>query len=118
MIRIHVHGIPATKGSWNTTKTGKFYPADKKLIKWEADIGYTARRHAQDTPTEIPLRMNLIFFLDNPKRQDIDKLSRAVLDALEGIVYKNDSQIMELQVMKQTDETGHTGVIIEIEELN
>lgn len=36
-----------------------------------------------------------------PRRGDVDKLARAVLDALTGIAYEDDSQVCELLVTKR-----------------
>ena len=49
------------------------------------------------------------------KRPDADKLARAVLDALEGVVYQQDAQVAHLEVSKlyalPTERTG-VGVMV------
>ncbi len=45
---------------------------------------------------------------------DLDNLAKAVLDAMSGSYFKNDSQICELCLTKSyTDEVPHTNVWIE-----
>lgn len=56
-----------------------------------------------------PVSMQLTFRLTAPKsvrrehptvRPDLDKLVRAVLDALTGLAYKDDSQVVSIQASK------------------
>lgn len=47
------------------------------------------------------------------KKPDLDNLAKGVLDALNQTVYKDDSQIIELNVKKQYGDTDHVLVVIE-----
>ena len=52
------------------------------------------------------------------KRPDIDKLARACLDAISGVIICDDSQIVELRATKRIAELGETpGVAITVEPL-
>jgi crossover junction endodeoxyribonuclease RusA len=58
-------------------------------------------------------------YKDNPKphtsRPDIDKLARAVLDALTGICFEDDSQVFHLDVTKDYARPGEApGVNVEV----
>jgi Holliday junction resolvase RusA-like endonuclease len=57
--------------------------------------GLLKRRYEDSEPTAPP---------------DIDKLARAVLDALTGIVYDDDSQVIELQATKRFDTHPHATI--------
>lgn len=46
------------------------------------------------------------------KRPDLDNLAKAVLDALNGIAYDDDSQVAELYITKEYSETPRTMVIL------
>jgi Holliday junction resolvase RusA-like endonuclease len=53
------------------------------------------------------------------KRPDVDKLARAVLDALTGILFADDSRVVDLRARKRLAEIGETtGVHIEITNLS
>ena len=82
------------------------------------------------TPTENPIFMKLEFFYQIPKswskkkkesakwhisRPDSDNLVKGIMDALNGIAYRDDSQVCFLQVRKQYAQFD--GVKIEIEEM-
>ena len=64
-----------------------------------------------------PVRLTLTFHLNGKptSRPDLDKLAGAVLDALNGIAYHDDSQVTELLLQK----SRHTppSVTIKLEEL-
>jgi Holliday junction resolvase RusA-like endonuclease len=75
------------------------------------------------TPVDGPLTLWLRFYLPRPrtlpkkvrhhtKRPDLDNIVKAVKDALRGIVYRDDAQIIELLARKQY---GVPGVDILVE---
>jgi Holliday junction resolvase RusA-like endonuclease len=60
----------------------------------------------------VPVEVEAVFYLEKPPsipkkitsltvKPDLDKLSRALLDALTGIVYLDDSQVVYLRVSKR-----------------
>jgi crossover junction endodeoxyribonuclease RusA len=56
---------------------------------------------------------------DATKRPDIDKLARACLDAITGVIIADDAQIIELQATKRLADIGETpGAALEIIALN
>ncbi|MCL5421117.1 MAG: RusA family crossover junction endodeoxyribonuclease [Nitrospirae bacterium] len=78
----------------------------KEVIAWHARIKMkeTGIREA----TRDPIAISLIFGMGqggkqrfHVKRPDIDNLAKAVKDALKGIVYADDSQIVEAHLYKQ-----------------
>lgn len=72
------------------------------------------------------IRLSIHFYLLRPKsaknanlrplkRPDIDNLAKAILDALNGIAYEDDKQIVELHLYKDYSERPRTE--IELEEI-
>lgn len=57
----------------------------------------------------------LLFKINYTKKPDADNIAKAVLDSLNGLVYKDDSQITALLVLK--DYGTENKVIVELEEL-
>lgn len=84
---------------------------------------------------DTPLEVQLLFKLVRPKSHfgakgvlpsapahpltypDIDKLARAVLDALTGVLYDDDGRIALLTVEKQWSDPGRQGVVITLRPL-
>lgn len=83
------------------------------------------------TMTDRPLAMRLTFVFTPPKsytkkkleavksgelrytkKPDLDNLAKAILDALNGTVYKDDSQIITLSINKEYGRTDHVAVEI------
>lgn len=57
----------------------------------------------------------LLFKINYTKKPDADNIAKAVLDSLNGLVYKDDSQVTELLVLKNCGTENK--VIVELEEL-
>ena len=78
------------------------------LAAWMRTIAWGAKLLGVK-PIAGPVEVQLLFYLPRPKTvrralpeipPDVDKLTRAALDALEGIAYKNDAQIVSLIARK------------------
>ena len=116
-IQLFIPGIPQSKGSIRAfMPKGHCFPVltstNPKLKKWEAVIRQAVRGEEFLTG---PISLNLKFCLPIPKstskkrrltlnwqikKPDIDKLARAVLDSLTGVIYKDDSQVAKLTAEK------------------
>ena len=97
------------------------------LKAWEQTIRSVAQAHVSAYTTD-PVRVRLRFALPRPKslsrrascqphtkRPDVDKLARAALDALTGVVFKDDSQVYALHASKRyarEDEPPHVTISI------
>ena len=95
-----------------------------------ANAGRNALRstRARRLTRDVPVRVDLVFLLpkppSRPKRRrcwptvkpDIDKLVRAVLDALTSVVFTDDAQVVALRVDKDYGATW-TGVDVRVREV-
>lgn len=123
-----VPGDPKTKGSWvpMQTKEGiKFRPATKGSSKWYKDAARAIGEQWEYGMIEGPLKTRFLFLLPRKKTVkrpfptkktdgDIDKLVRALLDAMTGIVYKDDSQVCDSSERKRYADGTKPGVWIYI----
>lgn len=135
MIAVRVYGRPASQGSKRLLGNGAMVESSKHLPTWRHDVTSAARDALGDVPPiEGPVRVTLTFSFDKPqsapKRKrtwpitrssgDVDKLARAVLDALTSAgVWRDDSQVIELFVRKsfvndKDDSLGRSGALIMI----
>jgi Holliday junction resolvase RusA-like endonuclease len=62
---------------------------------WRRKIKKHARRCCSTRWKFKDLRVKVQFFHDGSRQQDTDNISKLVCDALQGIAYDNDSQIVE-----------------------
>ena len=91
----------------------------KHLASWRELIAYTARQAYGARPLiprDVPVTLDLEFVLPRPasapkrrtppavKKPDLDKIARAVGDALTHVVYSDDSQVTELHARKRVAE--------------
>ena len=119
-----VDGRPTTKGSFRPVST----PRGLRLIPQLAGsrpfanaVAWTAKSEGV-RPTDGPVRIALEFYFAKPKkpkhafpyRGDADKLSRNVLDALTGIAYVDDAQVVHLTATKSFADDRGEGVWIQI----
>lgn len=127
-ISFSVRGEPKPKGSMKALMPrGARRPIvthDNKGTKpWQIEVGWAAAEHAPRKPWEGAVRLKLTFFMPRPKsipkrvvehtkKPDLDKLARLVGDALKGIVYADDSQVVSIAAYK-VYAVGWTGVEIE-----
>jgi crossover junction endodeoxyribonuclease RusA len=90
---------------------------NKKTKPWRQEIAGIAENEIFETDFKPlmngePVYVRVQFYFDKPKsagkkvihkvtKPDIDKLLRSLFDALTGIVFKDDSQIVECEVQKR-----------------
>lgn len=123
-----VLGVPIPQGSMKgfvNPKTGRaiLTSDNKKTRPWRQDVAVEARdaTTAQQPwfPKGTPVRVDITFTMPKPvsapkrrrtwpvTRPDIDKLGRAVLDALTGTAINDDSQVIDLNTSKRYPGEGH-----------
>jgi Holliday junction resolvase RusA-like endonuclease len=67
-------------------------------------------------PMTGKLMMSVTFYLGNHRRVDCDNLNKAVSDAMQGIVFADDSQVCDLSIIKNGG-CDTPGVSVHVEEL-
>jgi len=126
VIRFQVRGLPVPQGSlrsWVVNGKPVITSTAKGLGSWRRLVADVAQRFAPTEPWAGPVGIELDFGIPKPKsapkrrrvwpdkRPDLDKLSRAVLDALTYVIFADDSQVVHLRATK---DYGAPGVAVEI----
>ena len=128
MITFTVYGTPKPQGS-----TRAFIPKgwkraiittdNKQLKPWRQQITGTAIALGM-IPIEGGVAMTLRFYFKRPKsvaktrlrptvKPDLDKLVRGCLDALTGIAYKDDSQVVQFtEISKHYDDVERAEISV------
>jgi len=133
MIKCTVYGVPQPQGSmrafipkgWGRAVITSNSP---KLKPWRQQVAASALE-ARDTllgpGAEVwdgPISVTIDFFFERPKsvkserkttRPDVDKLLRGVFDALTGILFKDDSQVVKCTATKQFGSPARAEVSVE-----
>lgn len=139
LIGFWVDGLPKPQGS----KRAFVHPHTKRVVMtesagaplkdWRHDVKLCAADMMHQTGQSVATQpaaivLNIDFVLHRPtsmpktkptppavKKPDLDKLVRGVCDALTGIVYADDSQVVSMHLSKRTAELGEpTGAHIAI----
>lgn len=128
--KLVVHGLPAPQGSKRHVGNGVMVESSKKVKPWRADVRQAAEDWRLENGSPGPLTGSLIvmltFSLPRPKarkkehwvatRPDLDKLVRSTFDALTGVLWGDDSQVVYLTAQKTYVDSGELpGVVITIE---
>lgn len=126
LLDVFVNGLPAPQGSKRLLAHGAMVESSKRVKPWRTDImAEVVHHYGTGHPTDHPVAVELYFNLPRPKshhltgvsttgkvreyaprypqgRPDLDKLVRAVLDALgsSGCVWRDDSQVCHLNTWK------------------
>ncbi len=116
-----VRGVPAPKGSVSgfvNKKTGGVNITEKRgspQKTWQAAVQFVLGEEWAGPPLDEAVAVTLAFGFQRPKsvtakkrphhtvKPDVDKLARGCLDAMTGIVFRDDSQVAVLMSSKSYD---------------
>ena len=125
MIKFFVHGHVAAQGSKRHVGNGRMIESSKFLKPWRDEVRRVAKSHALDEPLDCPVRVSVTFWILRPARpkfkdypatpSDLDKMQRAIGDALEqsGLL-ENDSRIVDWNAKKRfTDDKPGASITVE-----
>lgn len=109
-----VPGTPRPQGSkvaFVQRGKARMLESSKGLAQWRKDVGEAAMlaRRGFYAKNGTPVRVTLAFFLatEPTAPPDIDKLTRACLDACTGVLWHDDAQVVAVMAHKhQTDPDG------------
>lgn len=108
---IWVEGLPIAQGSKNAYNRGGrivLVETAKGLKAWREIVAHVAKLSNREVSKDA-IKLSLLFLMPAPKKMvrrfpttkpDLDKLTRAVLDALTGVWYVDDCQVVALDVQK------------------
>lgn len=116
---VHVHGEPAPQGSMRAIRdragnchvvAGGDDKAKKRLATWRKTVAAAAAEAmGGGEPWDRPVSVSVRFYLSAPvlprwreaaTGYDVDKLARALLDSLTGVVFVNDARVCRLTAEK------------------
>ena len=103
-LRFSVHGVPRPKERPRKGASGKFYtPAATRSYEGLVRFFAAAAAKGCPFPTSTRLAVSLSVYWPDQRRRDIDNAAKAILDACNGILWMDDSQVDELHVYRLHD---------------
>jgi Holliday junction resolvase RusA-like endonuclease len=127
LFEIHQKPIPQKQTQWGRGKGYDPSKKDKETLIWQI------RAYAPIKPIEGPVLVDIMFYMPIPKtskiqarnmangailpikRPDVDNLAYLITNAMKGIFYEDDSQIVDLLLHKRYGEQTKTVVkVIEL----
>ncbi len=111
-LELWVPGEPVPQGSMRSPRAGVVLHNSKALMPWRDSIAWTAKsKWRGQALLDEPVNLTCEFYFAKPKKArtdvfrdtapDLDKLIRAVGDALQGVVIVNDSRIVSVIAQKK-----------------
>jgi crossover junction endodeoxyribonuclease RusA len=130
-ITFTVPGKAAPQGSKRHVGGGRMVESSRELGPWRERVAIAASAAMAGRPMPLgAVVVALNFVLPRPvstpkrvtpaavKRPDLDKLARAILDAITDVVIADDSQVVRLTATKRLAELGEAPfTTIEVEEI-
>ncbi len=119
-IAFSVEGKPIQQGSMRAFNNHIVHNKTKELMEWRSKVGQAAHL-AGCTPIHGAITITMRFRYQRPKSvariqptvpPDLDKQIRSILDALTGIAYQDDAQVVQITATKEYQ--GSQGVDITI----
>ena len=134
VITMEVIGEPSAQMRHRTVNRGKFHSAYDPSSDIKKDFLLTVQDKAPEIPIKGPVMVTVIFHFGRPKghyrtgkysamlrddcpewhtsRKDIDNLQKLIFDALNGIFWKDDSQICWVEAQKKYSDRPRTNLVI------
>lgn len=117
-----VHGIPAPQGSKRHVGRGVMIESSKKVKPWRQDVKHAAiEKKPAVWDTAAPMILSVVFRFQRPKSHfnksglrstapphcmsastgDLDKLLRSTNDALTGVLFDDDRQVISIDATRR-----------------
>ena len=129
-----VVGLPGAQGSKRSLGNGILIESSKAVKPWRQDCKHAALQAVPPSwDRSVPICLSIVFRFNRPaghfgkrglkpsapqhltsaRAGDIDKLCRSTLDALTGVAYDDDRQVVMLSASKRyCTPTEHPGAVI------
>lgn len=99
MIAFTVPGrpMPAVRMTQKSMYVNKYA---KRYLAYKRQVGWIAKAAAKGRPSENPIGVNLQLYIHGGNHGDIDNYAKSITDALNKIAYKDDKQIVVMNLRK------------------
>jgi crossover junction endodeoxyribonuclease RusA len=112
-----IPGKPAPQGSKRHVGHGILTESSKAVGPWRTLVAWHVAQQWRAAPLDGPIAVRLEFVMPRPsstpkkkvtppaiKRPDVDKLQRAIFDAVTGVLWRDDAQVVDVCATKRLAE--------------
>ncbi len=118
LLEFTVPGNPVPKARPRVLRSGITY-TPKTTKEYEQRIAWTAKAAWKGKPMLLDKGYGLtVHFGREAMRGDLDNLIKAVCDGLQGVIYRNDSQVWQIEAREFPARPGFTEVELWIADSN
>lgn len=113
-MKFTIKGKPVT---WKRVKRGRYGQAYDPNVKRKlliAQLAMVAKAETRSDRVKGDLMACMTFYLSDKRRCDLDNLIKIVMDALNGVVYDDDSQIIRIMADKQYVGKNEERTVVEV----
>jgi Holliday junction resolvase RusA-like endonuclease len=112
-VRFALPGEPVCKGRPRMLRKGIPY-TDAKTRQAEKAIGWAYREAAgaNGKPLAEPVQIGMLFCVGTRRRKDLDNMVKLVMDALNGLAWNDDSQVLSIVATKRFEKPARTEVMV------
>lgn len=100
-----VPAVRMTRRSKHVNQAAQRYLAFKDCVGWAAR---TAMR--QQHPLQTPCAVEIWAYISGGRPGDSDNIAKAILDGMNGIIYQDDTQVVDLIIHRRTGKPQRTEV--------
>lgn len=120
LLDVFVPGRAAAQGSKRHVGGGRLVEQSKAVAPWRTTVAWHAAQVFDGPLADGPIAVAIEFVMPRPascpkrstppavKRPDCDKLCRAIFDALSGVIWRDDSLVIDMHATKRLAEIGET----------
>lgn len=134
-IKFTILGDPKAQKRHRSFQRGSYIGTYDPGQKEKKDFVLAVQENAPEQPIDEPISLTILFYLTRPKghygtgknagqlkasaplwaskRPDLDNLTKFVLDALNGVFWRDDAVVCSLSVWKRYDSKPRTAVVVE-----
>ena len=112
MTTFTVPGQPVPKARARTVRGHSYTPEPTR--RYERAVAVLAQA-AGLRPTTAPIVLTVVAYMGDRRRRDVDNIAKAIQDALNGVAYADDSQIVDLHAHKRIDR-DYPRAVVTVEE--
>ncbi|HXH24541.1 MAG TPA: RusA family crossover junction endodeoxyribonuclease [Vicinamibacterales bacterium] len=114
---VWVDGEPRSQGSMRSVGRGRMVHQSRDLERWRELVGWTVRSACPGWQPDRETRWELSAQFYVGRRRDLDKLLRAVLDALTGVLWLDDGQVALIGQVSRVDHADVRGMCLQVQPL-